>query len=542
MNISGSQPLGRTKETNDIDMKRIKTLRAAAILCLVHCALCINVSCTQEEIDDSNTLPEGKYPLLIGSATVADDTQTRISESSVTQSAWAKNDQISVRLGNNGTACTYTYNGSKFTSTSPCYWQNMKPATVYAWYPKDGTIDLSDQSSGLKYVLKAEKTDVDFNTQPKMAFTHQLAKVRVTLKDGSSSASVSEVEVYNYQKCTHSNGNNVKGVTEGWITMHNNSGTWEANLVPTTAIPTEFIRINGNIYPNCSGITSIEAGKVYSLTILKHTKGVVIVDLSTLTADYTISDNKTYYFTGSGTHSINVTSGSPTIYLDGVNISTSSSAISIEGRGTATINVKGTSNTVKASNGAGIYVASGSTINITSDARTSNKLTATGSRGSAGIGGKTNSNNGKINISNVTISAYGGNARGALYAAGIGGAGSQNGVNSEKITITNATVYAYGTSDGTNYDAPAIGLGYYSKGTADIEITGSTIYAYRGYSKHSDYIGYAGYSYNSTTHYGTSSIIATVKSSTIYKYTGGNQHYDATNNGSVTYDANGNAQ
>lgn len=520
-------------------MRKKKIMKNISKSLIIAASAIMMCACTNDEAADNNMLPECKYPLEIGSVSIAgaEDSQTRLKESSDgMSSSFASGDQISVKIGE-GTAGVYKYNGSSFDAVTPAYWQSKNNATVTAWYPTDKTIDISDQTMDLKYLLSATTSNVTYGSSASLSFSHKLAKLRVTVKDGTSSTKVTKVEVYNYQKCTNNEGS-VTGNEPGWIAMRNNNGTWEANVVPTNSIPTNFIRINTKKNASVSGITKLEAGKVYSLTITKHVTGVVGVDLSSLTSDYTISDSKTYYFTGSGTHSIKVTSGSPTIYLGGVNINANSSAISIEGGGTATINVKG-DNTVKASSGAGIYVASGSTVNITSENRNNNKLTATGGNGSAGIGGKEGSNNGKINISNVTISAYGGTNEKYAFAAGIGGAGSQNGVNSEKITITNATVYAYGTTDGSVIDAPAIGLGLFSTGTVDIEITGSTIYAYRGETKHSDYIGYAGMINNTTTHYGNSSIIATVKSSTIYKYTG---TYYATKNGSVTYDAYGNAQ
>lgn len=182
--------------------------------------------------------------------------------------------------------------------------------------------------------------------------------------------------------------------------------------------------------------------------------------------------------------------GNATVYLEGVNINTSTDAISITG-GSPTLHVRG-SNSLTSSDGAGIYVAQGSTVTITSDDRNANTLTAQGGTGGSGIGAK-KQDCGNIVIENVTVNAHGSKVTG-FYAAGIGGSGSNS---CGTITISNATVSAYGASDGAagNMSTPGIGGGLKGSSNGSYGIItinkSSTVSVQRG-SWVSDYIGSAG--------------------------------------------------
>ena len=119
-----------------------------------------------------------------------------------------------------------------------------------------------------------------------------------------------------------------------------------------------------------------------------------------------------------------MTNGNPEIYLEDAQISvTDGNAIDITG-GTPTIHVRGDDNEVSSSDGAGIYVAQGSTVDFLS----------------AGIGGSGNNGCGTITIDNATISAYGASdgAAGNMSSPGIGGGlyGDDKGTYST-ITIKN---------------------------------------------------------------------------------------------------------
>lgn len=191
-----------------------------------------------------------------------------------------------------------------------------------------------------------------------------------------------------------------------------------------------------------------------------------------------------------------------------------------------TIKVVG-SNTVSSSTHAGIFIAEGCTLTITSDDKTSNTLTVTGNNGSAGIGGYqpslgTKKACGSISIENVTVSASS-QSTDVLgsYAPGIGNIGSAL---CGTITIDNAIVHAYGFGS-EDYFAPAIGSGkFFTEDTAAsvpvITICNqSEVHAHRGaYSGNSyaDYIGRSGSNNNPQS----GAIQADVAECKIYLYTG----------------------
>ncbi len=250
-----------------------------------------------------------------------------------------------------------------------------------------------------------------------------------------------------------------------------------------------------------------------------------VIDLSTLTATYVISDSGEYIFTGSGNYGIKVESGNPTIVLNNASITVGEgSAIDIASGSTTTIFVMG-DNTIDTDSmwetAGGIFVAEGGTVNITSNG-TDNILRAHGTLAAA-IGGKYDYDNnesynaGSINISNVTVYAYTNN----FYASAIGAAGEGT---CGTINITNAVVYVYGAGDKWT-SAPGIGNAWslldWSYTIPIVIISDSEVHTFR-YNPYSDYIGYLGDESGDT--YATGSINCgdggSVKNSTIYCYTG----------------------
>ena len=237
-------------------------------------------ACTQDELTDNTMLPEGMYPLEIASVTLsveggeaqpwgAKAPQTRVSENTGgTGSVFMPNDAITVSLG--GETATYTYDGNAWTSTAPLYWQNTETATVNAWYPTAENVSLADQSEGLAYVLKGSGTG-SYQSGVNLTFTHQLAKVRVVL-EGEKASDVQKVEIYSYTTCTNSQGTvSTEGASQNWITMHqatyNGTKYWEANVVPGTIDPNNFIRLNGSSVATVTGITDLTAGAMYTVNL-----------------------------------------------------------------------------------------------------------------------------------------------------------------------------------------------------------------------------------------------------------------------------------
>ena len=219
-----------------------------------------------------------------------------------------------------------------------------------------------------------------------------------------------------------------------------------------------------------------------------------VIDLSTLTGTYVISDSGEYTFTGSGNYGIKVESGNPRIILNNTSITVGEGcAIDIPSGSNTTIFVMG-DNTIDTTSMwgsvGGIFVAEGGTVNITSNSK-ANILRAHGSY-SAAIGGKydypyESYNAGSISISNVTVYAYANN----FHAAAIGAAGEGT---CGTINITNAVVYAYGAGDEWT-SAPGIGSAWGHGGWPEtipvVIISDSEVHTFR-HNSGSDYIGYLG--------------------------------------------------
>ena len=320
--------------------------------------LLLFTACTQDELAEQGTaLPDGEYPLQIGSVTLDVESsaepcseerpQTRVAENdngtgSVWQ--WDGSEMIGVRLGDETT--TYTLNADKtLTTDQQLYWTSAAPATVTAWYPTDESVDLSDQSEGLAYMYDNKIT---------LSFKHQLAKVRVVL-NGTQASLAQSVEVYGYTTCTNNEGAPIAGDTQGWLKMKHTTYTdgtecWEANVVPATITLDNFVRINGQTATVNDGFpTTLDASTMYTIDLTVGPKQIF--------GGETISDDGHYRISGTLGEAVTITGGKPTIYLEDAQISVASgNAIDIQG-GNPTIHVKGNDNEVSSNNGAGIYVA-----------------------------------------------------------------------------------------------------------------------------------------------------------------------------------------
>lgn len=213
--------------------------------------LVLLASCTSDNLvdDQGNILPEGKYPLQIGSVSITTDVdaqpwsagapQTRVSENDDRNSShWDGGEVITVQLGDKQTT-TYTVNGDgTLTLTGEQLYWTKRTDNVTAWYPGSGTIDLSKQSDGLAYVLKATSENASYDAPVALNFTHALAKVRVKLM-GDQAEEVTDVKIKTYKSCTlGEDGTLTKGDTEDFIPMvkatYNGETFWEANVMPVS--------------------------------------------------------------------------------------------------------------------------------------------------------------------------------------------------------------------------------------------------------------------------------------------------------------------
>ena len=530
----------------------MKNNRLFTTICLMAAALF--TACTQDELaEQGNTLPDGEYPLQIGSVSItaeaSEEPWTRVTEKpDGSGSVFQGGERIGVRIGDNEETGIYIIKvddaGNVTVSPDkPVYWKNTQTAEVTAWYPAEASsVNLGSQyrNGTMTYVLHGTGTG-GYQSPVTLSFTHQLAKVRVVAK---GTAQVRDISIWNVPMICY--------IEEGKITGQDNStgiipmlpveregiGTcWEANVGPGVEIKSfniENTETVSQIYDLNTPVTT-QAGALHTITWTVNNKGTTTIDLSN--GDYTINGDGTYYFSGTASHAIRVTGGSPNIYLEDAQISVSGgNAIDITG-GNPTIHVKGNDNEVSSSDGAGIYVAEGYSVTITSDDKTANSITLTG-KGGAGIGGYLASGQhsacGNIIIQNVTVIASSSYSLGMQgYNPGIGGSGNAA---CGKISITNAIVYAYG-SNGPNQGSPAIGAGLDDSmnpgSVPTIQIETSDIYAHRG--NYADYIGQSGDRNNSRGdfQFGQEGYC---RRSNVYCYTGSSDTLDKT----VTYDASGN--
>ena len=256
----------------------IHLLLAAAALLLAMAA------CTKDELADGNRLPEGQYPLEIARITLGVEggeaqpwgaPQTRVSETvDGTGSVFSAGDRFAVQI--NGEEGIYiVQDNNTVKAETLLYWSDTGEHTVTAWYPATGgTLDLSDQSQSLAYLLYGTGSG-NYQTQVTLNFTHALAKVRITPSDDAL-GEVQSLQLYTYTQCNYEKGKAGQGSQEGWIEMKKceyteNGATitcWEANVVPGYTITK--LQANGTEERNLSAAITPEAGKFYNITLDKN--------------------------------------------------------------------------------------------------------------------------------------------------------------------------------------------------------------------------------------------------------------------------------
>lgn len=189
--------------------------------------------------------------------TVDEPAPTRVADGT-DGSTWTDGDRISVvatSLSDGNTAstlCTLRADGSVASYTRQMYWTTTGLYRITAWYANisdcrttGNAIDLSDQSGGLAYVLKADTTATyafsnSRNGDIQLSFVHQLARVRVRLTDDADNAippANAEVWIRNcHTQCTISNGDVIpSGRANNDIRMmrpRESGGYFEANVIP----------------------------------------------------------------------------------------------------------------------------------------------------------------------------------------------------------------------------------------------------------------------------------------------------------------------
>ena len=248
------------------------------------CAAALGLAaCTKDEPTDDTRLPYGEYPLQIAAVTLSVEggeaqpwgaPQTRVGEAGDgTGSVFDASDRFAVQI--NGEEGIYiVQDDGSIKAETPLYWSDTGEHTVTAWYPATGgTLDLSDQSQSLAYLLGGTGTG-DYQTDVTLSFTHQLAKVRVT-PTAAALGEVTSLQLYTYTQCTYEKGEAGQGSQEGWIEMkkceYTENGTtitcWEANVVPDYTITK--LRANGSEERDLSTTFTPKAGVLYNITLDK---------------------------------------------------------------------------------------------------------------------------------------------------------------------------------------------------------------------------------------------------------------------------------
>ena len=542
-------------------MKRYRTFTVIGLM-----AALLLSACSQDELAENSTaLPEGEYPLQIGSvsltAEVSEQPWTRVSENPTDgmSSVWKDGDKIGVRIGDNEETGIYVMNVDETTGNitvtpeKAVYWKDKQPAIITAWYPLNEELDFTHQDQGLTYLLQATGNGDYQSTPINLNFIHQLAKVRVKL-EGTKANEVTAVTVRSYPTSTHVQGTLNKqdaSLSTPYVPMrevtYDGVKYWEANLRPGTLQANnsfEVAKEGGTpVRVRLENNVSITAGQVHTINI--SVNPVVPEDAEVITdATGEISGEGDYVVRGSFGSSITITGGSPDIYLDNANIDLRRNyqiinPISITNGASPIIHVVG-NNSITACDYtnvrmAGIYVDSQSSVTICGNG-TDDVLTVTGGSDGAAIGGYSSDYTtdyacGDIAISNVTVYAYVVYSCVNKYPPAIGSTGDAT---CGSITITDAIVHAH--SQGIdNYSAPAIGAFSY---VPEITISGSEIYAYRGTTGNASYADYIGQGGKSSGYQG-GQIQGTIKNTTVHKYLYQMRDYISTPEGVVEFDENG---
>lgn len=499
------------------------TYTALAVLMLAACA--------SDELTDGTVqdLPEGMYPLQIAGVSItaesnaepwgADTPQTRMAENTTDgkySSAWESGDKIKVQIGD-VTPGTYTYQSSGLTvadGDAYAYWPSKADGqTIRAWYTSSGneTVDLSDQTKGLAYVVTA-RTTANFNTEVSLTFSHALAKVRVELT-GEIVSLVDNVSIKSYTICALSQGTLSNNANVGEIKMYKVADkVFEANVYPGYQI--QEVKANNGAWSTLSTAVTPEAAKIYKIGIGVTSKTITLSDQTEEVC--TVESGKCFIIDGGGKslnkkiviqdnakvmlknvilaapadegYGIEI-NGSATLLLSGTNEITGATyncplvvkegTLTINGTDTDKLTLTGGTDdnagclglregasliingghivaTSHAENGSGIgsywtgllYPKCGSiTIN-------GGKIQATGGTQSAGIGAGDQCKCGDIIITGGTITATGGSQSGA--GIGSGGSGYEH---SEcgNITISGENTVVTATASGTDCDKIGIG-------------------------------------------------------------------------------------
>lgn len=250
-----------------------------------------------EEDSSTQPLPESCYPLEISSITLSVEVNgqpwTRVSESADGQSSvWDNGDEFYVKFDNYDDTGTYRIADAAADEVEPVeslYWQSAtQDGNLTAWHTTpsptaDGTIDLSNQTDGLAYLLQARAT-ATFGQPVSLHFNHQLAKVRVELAatDGYTFTNPA-VYLQSVTSCTlGTDGTFTPSGSTGYIaTCKVASATpcYEATVWPQTTAD-GFIRLTDGekeAQVKLEQSVTLQAGYAYAFRITVRNKELILV-------------------------------------------------------------------------------------------------------------------------------------------------------------------------------------------------------------------------------------------------------------------------
>ena len=292
-------------------------MKHAVLLCAM--AAIGLAACTQDE--QTGTLPEGKYPLVINATGLQtiDVPNTR----ATVDGNWEDVEKVAVQVGDEVKeyfvdATTDPTKATLSNDTDPFYW-DATTMTVSAWYPYGETMPEvvvgADQSTMENFAasdyVSAENQAVTFGN-PKLEFSHRTARVKVILEVGNDITSLEGAKV------------SLIGLTTEYdnpatITPYNSDeNTFEALLRPQTISANgPFIQVvlNGETYSYglAAGIT-LYANHCYTYNVtVSEQKNLVLTSciisvwvdggkVETVTAKDYIDDGQGNYtiYTGKG--------------------------------------------------------------------------------------------------------------------------------------------------------------------------------------------------------------------------------------------------
>lgn len=251
------------------------------------CCVFAFAACTDDDADNGNALPDGKYPMAF-TASVDGLTATR----ATTDNTWTGGEEVAVQIGSEVKKYTAAQGGtlSAASGVTPWYWQNTtEKKTVSAWYsgtgynatlPATWTVK-SDQNTGNGYqqsdFLYAPATTISFADRgsASLTFHHQTAKVVINIVNAEAATDAGQIT-----SVVIGNSNNIALLgSYAAPGAGQTAGTWSNNTTGT-----------GTITPKSVAATGSSLKSYAALVIPQSMDGKQFIAV-------TLTDGNTYYYT-----------------------------------------------------------------------------------------------------------------------------------------------------------------------------------------------------------------------------------------------------